>query len=129
MMQYTSPFKPMPHLGALRGQALALALLAWQAQGWAAGPALQHARVERLVVGPEAVTSLPAQVLCRSQAVQSVKVAQWLLVSRSWGGSPQLRQYQLLNWDGAQHPQAQHVPVRWGNCESRTENTPKLSAR
>jgi hypothetical protein len=68
MMKYTSPFKPMPHLGALRGQSLALVLLAWQAHCWAAGPVLQHARVERLVLGQDAVATLPAQVLCRSQA-------------------------------------------------------------
>ncbi len=118
MMKHTSPFH----------QVAALALLAWQAQAWAAGAVLQHARVERLVVGQDAVATLPAQVLCRSQAVQSGKTGQWLLVSRSWGGSPQLRQYQLLNWDGAARPQARHVAVRWGDCESRTANTPKLGA-
>ncbi len=77
--------------------------------------ASRQARVERLVSERAAVSALPPQVLCREQAMQG---GRWLLVSRSWGGSPSLRQYQLLAWPDEDQVLPQRMAVTWGECIS-----------
>lgn len=72
------------------------------------------ARVEGLIADADAVRALPGTVLCRTEALQAG--GSWLLVSRSWGGSPTLRHQQLVAWKPGQPQPKGRVNVAWRDC-------------
>jgi hypothetical protein len=83
---------------------------------------LSTVRVERWIGQASAAQGLPVRVGCGADlAAQS---GPWLLVSRSWGGSPHLRRYQLLRWSADAPPTATHIQVLWGQCAEQGPKSP-----
>ncbi len=92
----------------------ACALLMGVSTVTSAAGGLSLARVEKWIATTPAGQGLPEQVACLSDL--GAGPGPWLLVSRSWGGSPHLRRYQLVRWDGDAPVTGSHVNVRWGQC-------------
>jgi hypothetical protein len=83
---------------------------------------LSTVRVERWIGQASAGQALPARVACEADlASQS---GPWVLVSRSWGGSPHLRRYQLVRWSADAPPTATHIQVPWGQCAEQDPKSP-----
>ncbi len=78
------------------------------------GPAAVSARVDGVLHSADQIRALPEQVMCRAQALSAG--GSWLLVSRSWGGSPNLRHRQLVAMTPGQPQPSGRVPVAWRDC-------------
>jgi hypothetical protein len=81
-------------------------------------PTVVNARIDGLLSNTDAVRALPGNVLCRDEALRAG--GSWLVVSRSWGGSPSLRHRQLVAWPAGQALPAGRVNVAWRDCGKQT---------
>ena len=124
MMYRLNPLRPS-HLAMRAALAGALSLAAAHALAAPLSatptqnpPPVVSARVDGLLTHADAVRALPTQVLCRNEALQAG--GHWLVVSRSWGGSPTLRHRQLVAWSPDQPVPAGRVDVAWRTCGKPT---------
>lgn len=94
---------------------LVVSLLSSPAWAGESAPRLTS-RVDRVVSDPAELNGLNRNVQCKDQAGEP---GPWMVVSRSWGGSPSLRQQRLVRAADVQG-QAQpgdRVVVAWGQCQ------------
>jgi len=117
MMKHASRFAASVFKALMPGLVACLTWSAPQVAEAATEAVWRQARVERMVSERATVDALPTQVVCREQAMQG---GRWLLVSRAWGGSPNLRRYQLLAWPHEDRALPQRMAVPWGYCISGT---------
>jgi len=74
--------------------------------------------VDQVIADTSAMDGLSTRVQCRQQSGPGT----WLLVSRSWGGSPNLRHQQLVRWTDGPVAQGDRVAVQWGDCAEQARN-------